>query len=61
MSHYRKASGFVHRVTVEIPLKEFKRLEQRARAEGKSISQCAYEQLGPWLKTLPTQPPAEAA
>lgn len=60
MSHYRKASGFVHRVTVEIPLKEFQQLERRAREQGKSISQCAYEQLGPWLKTLPNQP-SEAA
>lgn len=53
MPHHRKKAGFVHRVTVDIPVAEFYRLKRQARAAGKSISEATYEQLETWLKSLP--------
>ena len=62
MPHYRKKAGFVHRITVDVPVAEFTRLKKLASHQQKSISDVAYEQLGPWLATLSEQePPPDAA
>jgi hypothetical protein len=51
---YQRAQGLVQRITIELPLEHYQKLQQQAAHQKKSMTQLAREALTPVIESMQT-------